>query len=372
MGESGLNGMAEKAGSMNRDSAGTGAAQGRFGQVLASADRSVLRLALITVLVFIAMSALDPKHFLTLANFGSMSVQFPQLGLLSLAMTVTMLTGGIDLSVVGIANLSGILAALALTRGLAASPDGAGSVWYSLLGVGISLSTGVLCGLFNGFLISRAGIAPILATLGTMQLYTGIGIYLTKGSAVFGLPRLITYLGNGVIGPFPVPLLIFALLTVVVAVLLNRFPFGLKVRLLGTNSVASKYAGIDNASVLLRTYALSGLLASVAGVLIMAQTNSAKADYGASYTLQAILVSVLGGVNPNGGFGSVLGVLLAILILQFLSSGFNMLQLSNFFTQFMWGAMLLFAMVINFLASRRQEIRSQIEVPSRKTQDQAR
>ncbi|WP_324716560.1 ABC transporter permease [Carboxydochorda subterranea] len=312
-----------------------------------------MRLLAITVVVFVTMSLVRPDRFFTPDNFSSMAFQFPEFGLLAIAMMITMLTGGIDLSIVGIANLSGILAALTLTRLM--PPDAAGIqvVLYSLLAVAISLVTGIACGLFNGFLIGYVGIVPILATLGTMQLYTGIAIVITQGAAVYGFPDIITFLGNGSLWIFPVPFLIFGAFALAFSLLLNKTSYGFKLYLMGTNPTAARFSGIDNTLMLLKTYMLSGLMAAVAGFVVLARTNSAKADYGSSYTLQAILIAVLGGVNPSGGFGTVLGLVLAILTLQFLSSGFNMLRFSNFFKEFIWGAVLLVVMVVNYVSNTR-------------------
>lgn len=315
---------------------------------------NLMRLLLITILVFATMSLLKPDLFFTPDNFSSMAFQFPEFGLLSIAMMITMLSGGIDLSVVGIANFSSILAALALTRLIPVDASPAQVALYSALGVAISLATGVVCGLLNGFVVAKIGIPPILATMGTMQLFTGIAIVITQGAAVFGVPEPITNLGNGSLWFLPYPFLIFLAFAAAFALILNRTAYGLELYLMGTNPTASHFSGINNVRVLLRTYMLSGLLAAAAGFVVLARTNSAKADYGSSYTLQAILIAVLGGVNPAGGFGTVFGLILAILTLQFLSSGFNMLRFSNFFKEFIWGAVLLLVMVINYLSNARR------------------
>lgn len=316
-------------------------------------DSNLWRLLLITVAVFLIMGLLRPHTFLTLRNFRSMSYQFPELGVLSIAMMLTMLTGGIDLSVVGTANLAGILAAKFMISMVPAG--GEGPVGIAILGaILIALGIGVLCGLFNGFLVSKVGIPPILATLGTMQLYMGIAIVITKGYAVLGYPEQFLFIGNGVLWIFPIPLILFVIVAAIFTVILNKTAFGLHVFMLGTNATAARFSGINNTLVLMRTYLISGFLAGLAGIIVIARTNSAKADYGTSYVLQAVLVSILGGVNPSGGFGTVSGLILAILSLQFLSSGFNMLRFSNFFKEFIWGFLLILVMVINYLSTSYQ------------------
>lgn len=318
-------------------------------------DGNLKRLLVITILVFVTMSLLKPDLFFTFDNFSSMAFQFPEFGLLAIAIMLTMLSGGIDLSVVGIANFSGILAAIVLTRLMPADAGPSVVLLYCLFGVAVSLATGLICGLLNGVLVAGVGVPPILATMGTMQLFTGIAIVITQGAAVFGVPELITNMGNGNLWIFPIPFLIFLAFAIIFAVLLNKTAFGFKLYLMGTNATASRFSGINNTVVTVRTYALSGLMSAVAGLVMLARTNSAKADYGSSYTLQALLVAILGGINPSGGFGTIFGLVLAILSLQFLSSGFNMLRFSNFFKEFVWGAALLLVMVINYVSNKRAE-----------------
>ena len=304
------------------------------------------RLALITALVFAGMSAAEPGLFLTRANFSSMAFQFPEFALLGLAVMVSMLTGGIDLSVIGLANLSSMLAVLVM-RGLAPDPHAAGAGPAIAVGVAALLGVGALGGLINGLAIASIDIPPILATLATGLIYSGIAVVLSGGAAVLGFPDAISVLGNGLLVGVPVPVLVFAALAAAVAFLLNKTSFGLRVYLFGTNPVASRFAGIDNFRVTLGAYLISGLIASMAGLVIAVRANSAKADYGSSYLLLSILIAVLGGTNPYGGFGKVGGLVLAVLSLQFLSSGLNMLQISNFAVEMTWGALLLLVMVIN-------------------------
>jgi simple sugar transport system permease protein len=128
----------------------------------------------------------------------------------------------------------------------------------------------------------------------------------------------------------------------------------------GTNPTAARFAGLATPRLLMVTYMASGMLAAVAGVIIMARVNSMRADFGASYLLLTILVVVLGGVNPYGGYGKVLGVILAVVSLQFISSGLNILRFSNFTREFVWGALLLLVMVISsgpFMHALRQLLR---------------
>ena len=319
-------------------------------------------LFMVTIAVFVVMSLLNSGRFLTYDNFASMCFQFPELGILSLAIMVSLVTGGIDLSAISIGNLTGILAALILTRATAADVSAPGVVMCVAAAIATALAASVLCGWINGILVSRLAITPILATLGTMQLFMGIALVITRGHAVADYPKVAQFIGNGTLAGVPVPLIIFLVLACLVQVMLSRTRLGLQLSLLGTNPVAARFSGLDLRRLLSRTYILTALLSGIAGLVIISRTNSAKADYGSSYLLQAVLVAVLGGANPRGGFGSAWGVLLAVLSLQFLSSGLNMLQLSqaagpyinNFTKEFTWGILLLLVMVVNYYSTRHR------------------
>jgi simple sugar transport system permease protein len=315
------------------------------------------RLLLLTILIFVVMAALDPSRFLSFSNLSSMAFQFPEFAILSLAMMLAMMTGGIDLSIVGISNLSAIGAALILSA--LADPQAAGLAAGQAiaLAVAAALLIGAACGLFNGLAIGLFGLPPILATLGSGLVFTGLAVATTGGSAVLGFPAAFAFLGNGAIVGIPVPLITFAAIATMVWLVLERTALGLKIQMLGTNPLAARFAGIDDLAVTVRTYLLSGLFASCAGLVIMSRANSAKADYGSSYLLLSILICVLGGINPYGGFGRVAGLALAVLSLQFLSSGLNMLQVSNFAKELIWGGLLLGVMVANGIASVPQRDR---------------
>jgi len=327
------------------------------------ADNPVLRLLLIAVVIFVAFSILLPGKFLSVANMQSMAVQFPEFGILAIAIMVTMISGGIDLSVVGAANLSSILAAIVLTRLAGEGGMGMPPIVAVPAAILVALLVGSICGVFNGFLVARIGIAPILATLGTMSLYTGLSYVITGGPAI-PMTQL-AFIGNGAVFGIPYPVIIFVVAALIFALLLNRTAYGFNVYMLGTNETAARFSGINNVGVLVRTYWLAGLMAGLAGTIFLSRVNSAKADYGESFVLLSVLICILGGVSYTGGFGAVSGLVLAVLCLQFLSTGLNMLmlQLSGssaaiFFRQFAWGALLLLVMVVNDSIEQRRARRT--------------
>ena len=327
---------------------------GRSGRAFGLLSSEIGRLAVLTVAIFVVMSLLDPSRFLTLANFSSMAFQFPEFAILALAMMLAMMTGGIDLSVVGLANLSAVVAALILKHFAGDTATGFVAGGTIAAAIAVALLIGALGGLINGIAIGFFGLPAILATLGSGLVFTGLAVATTGGSAVLGFPTAFAFLGNGDVFGIPVPLIVFVIIAAIVWLVLERTALGLRIQMLGTNALAARFIGIDDFGVTIRTYVLSGLFASSAGLVIMSRANSAKADYGSSYLLLSILICVLGGINPYGGFGRVAGLVLAVLSLQFLSSGLNMLQVSNFAKDLIWGGLLLVVMVANAVQQRRQ------------------
>lgn len=308
-----------------------------------------LVIVLLGLLLFFAIVRTGP--FFSMRTWQSMAVQFPEFGLMSLGVMFTMFTAGIDLSVVAIANVTSICTALILRQVLTGETDAGQMGMASILAILIALVVGVACGALNGFLVAKLRIPPILATLGTLELFGGIAVVLTAGKPVSGIPSSFgAVFATKVFGVIPMPLIIFMIMAIIAGLILGMTGFGTKILMLGTNEQAARFSGMQITSLLMRTYILSGVMAAMAGIVMLANYNSAKADYGASYTLLTVLIVVLGGVNPNGGKGRLTGVILAIVVLQILSSGLNMFpNISNFYRPLIWGSVLLFVICVNEL-----------------------
>lgn len=305
-------------------------------------DPQILRLIIILILLIGFFMIVRTGAFVRVSTWQSMGVAFPEFGLMALGVMLTMITGGIDLSAVGIANMTAITSASVM---LAMAPAGATTgeqLTAMLVGIVISIVLGVIAGAFNGFLVAKVKIPAILVTLGTLELFTGIAIVITAGKPLSGLPPIFSETLGAKVAKIPMQLIIFAIVAVLIWFILSKMAFGAKLYMLGSNATAAKFSGLNSVSLLVRTYALSGLCAGVAGLVMMANYNSAKADYGMTYTLLTVLIVVLGGVSPLGGSGKLIGVVLAIAVLQILQSGLNTFpQISNFYLPLIWGATLL-------------------------------
>lgn len=315
-------------------------------------DRKLTQLVVVALFVFVLFSLLAPDLFLTPQNFVSMAFQVPEIALLSLGVMLAMLTAGIDLSVVSISNLAALSTSYLLVTQVG---EGGGNVYlWIVISILIGMFVGLVAGFANGAIIAGIGVTPILATLATLTLYNGIAVGLRNGQSITGLPEEFVAIGNGSLLGIPIPMVILLVAAVGVAIYINRTGLGMQSVLVGANETAANYSAIGVKKVLYMTYTLSGGLSALAGLIIASRSASANPDYGASYVLLAIVIVVLGGVNPYGGFGTVTGVVLATAVLQMVASGFNALRFSQFFYQLAQGFVLIAVMVLNTYLDRRR------------------
>jgi simple sugar transport system permease protein len=280
-------------------------------------------------------------NYLSLFNLQSMASQVPEIGLLAIGVLLAMCVGngGIELSGIALANLSGVTAATITASFFSASQDPA---LFSASFIAIALVTGLLGGLFNGLLIAYLKITAILCTLGTQMLFIGLAVAISNGRSVrVGAPAPLYDIGNGLMVGIPISFLLFIGVAGVIGFVLRYTPFGMWLMLNGSNPKAAEYAGFPINKVIIATYTVSGFLSSLAGIIIAARTINVKWDYGTSYLLVAILIAVMAGVRPEGGYGRVICVVLSAITLQMMSSMLNFIGLSNFVRDFAWGALLL-------------------------------
>lgn len=308
---------------------------------------SDVRILIILIAALLAVfGTILPGKYLTLRNFQSMAVQLPELGLLAIAMAVVMLTGGINLSIIATANACGIVIATILVNTVSRDAAIAESIGPVLLALTAGLTVSTLIGLVNGLLIACVGMSPILATLGTMTIVEGIFILVTRGRVISGFPELLLSVGNSSLWGIPISFLIFLAAAVLVTVLLERTPFGQAVYMIGSNSVATEFSGVNVRRTTVLLYALSGLLCGISSVIMVSRFNSARVGYGESYLLITVLACVLGGLNPDGGFGRIVGLVLGLGVLQMMSSGLNLLGFSAHLTEALWGAIILLILFV--------------------------
>jgi simple sugar transport system permease protein len=303
-------------------------------------------LFLICAGIFLVVSVLTPSKFLTATNISSMAYQLPEFGIMSLGMMVIILTAGINLSLTFVTSLSGIGAALVMRY---MNAGGYPPVACIAAGAAVGFAVAVACGLFNGFLVAFLHVSPILATLGTMMLFGGIGMNLTRGRAISGFPSNFYLLGNGSVGGIPISIIIYAIVAAAAYVLFERTPWGVRMHMAGSNQTAVSYSGVNIKKLLMQTYVVSAVFCFISAMIMTSRYNSMKVDYGSSYMMQSILASVMGGTSIYGGYGKVGGLVLAVLAIQFLSSGLNIFGLNRFFIDMVMGAILILVLAVNFV-----------------------
>ncbi len=303
-------------------------------------------------LVILVFGILTPR-FLTGANFGSIAFQLPELGLLTLAMMIPIVSGGLNLAIVYTANISGLtLASVLMAFG------GLDAGWEAfVLGSTAALIVGAAAGATMGVVIAFTGAHPILVSLAMMIFLRGLGEFLTRGGDISGFPAFLRPVGHGIVAGIPVPLLIFGAAAVAWHLLLSRTRHGFAVTMIGSNPEAARYSGINVRRTLILIYTLSGVMCAIAGILMLSRFNSVRVGHGEALLLVTVLACFLGGVDPFGGFGRVLPVVLALVILQVLSSGLNLLGANQHLSTAVWGLFLIAVMVIRYLFGRWRPFR---------------
>ena len=303
-------------------------------------------LIVVMVLVFLLMAALNGSRFLSFYNLSSMAYQLPILGCLSMGMMVAMLSGGINLSIIATANFNGIIIAQVLEHIMGKEQMAQAALVVTVLAIAAGFVLSVLVGVINGLLISLLKIPDILVTLGTMTMIAGLNVALTSGYTVSGFPEELLALGNGHIFGIPSSIIIFIVGCAICSLLLNRTQFGSSLYMMGSNPNAARFSNVNIVKVSVQQYMLSSFFAVMTSLVMIGQLNSVKASYADSYLLVSILAGFLGNVNPFGGFGKVCGVVLAVIILQFISSGLNLMSVDSFMITAMWGAIIIVVVVI--------------------------
>ncbi|MGI2033629.1 ABC transporter permease [Rhizobium panacihumi] len=297
-------------------------------------------MALLFVASIVLFSLVAPG-FLSRGNFSSMAVQLSELGILSLAMFVPIISGGLNLSVTFTANIAGLTTAWLVKGALA----GAGIASLPVA-VAAGLGAGGLTGFVIGAIVAYVGAHPILVTLGAMIFLRGLGEFLTRGGDISGMPEAFLTIGNGSLLGIPMPMLIFLVAAGVLAYVMQFTRTGFSIHMIGSNLRATEYSAINVKKVLIVLYTISGVLAGLAGMVMLARFNSVRIGHGESYLLITVLACFMAGANPFGGFGRVLPLVLGLMSLQVIASGMNLMGASQHLATAVWGGFLIIVMMV--------------------------
>jgi ribose transport system permease protein len=299
------------------------------------------RVAFLAALV-VLLAVVSP-HFLTTGNMVIVLRQAALQFLMAAGLTLVVLTGGIDLSIGAVLGLGACVGA-----GFIAS----GSV---LLGVTAALAAGLACGLVNGALVAYIGIPAFIATYGMLWVAHGLGYVFMKGEVIHGFPAAFRTLGAGFLGSIPIPVLVAGIVLVAIHVVLHLTRFGRALYAIGGNAVAAKLSGMPTRRYLVSVYALSGVLAAFAGLVVIARVNAADSGTGEELLLTAIAAVCLGGTSLFGGAGGVVGTAIGSLILALVVNGMNMLSIATFWQAFAMGVIVILAVFADVTFKRRMQ-----------------
>jgi len=310
---------------------------------------------LIALLVMVVALSLLSDKFLTISNQRNILLQISVNLCLSIGMTLVILSGGIDLSVGAILALSGAVAAGLLKNGLALKAFGVVLQFTPFGAVIAGIVTGLALGLFNGLVITRFKLPPFVATLGMLSIGRGLTMLWTGGFPVTGLGNQFDFIGTGIFLGVPMPVWISAALVALFYIISRRTTLGRYIYAVGGSEKATAFSGLNVNHVKLWVYALGGALAAVAGLVVTARLDAADPKAGLGYELDSIAAVVIGGTSLSGGRGSILGTVLGCLIIGVLNNGLFLLDVSPFWQQVVKGFVILAAVALDKMGSRREE-----------------
>lgn len=297
---------------------------------------------LTALLVLIIVFAIAAPHFFTVPNLLDIARQIAVTAILGAGLTFVIITAGIDLSVGSAVGVTAFVAVSLSLRGVPAP-----------VALPAALAAGVVVGLVNGALVAGLGLAPFIVTLAALTYLRGVTYVGTGGTTLFSADLGYAAVGGGVVLGVPTPVLVMVAVFAIGGYLLNRTVFGRWVFAVGGNPEAARLAGIPVRRVLVWVYVLSGLCAAIGGVIASARLQSSVPDLGSGYELSAIAAVVLGGTSLMGGRGSLTGTFLGAAIMGVLVNGMTLLDVSSFYQQITQGAVIVVAVALDRLRSRR-------------------
>jgi|GraSoiStandDraft_4_1057263.scaffolds.fasta_scaffold02064_9 ribose transport system permease protein len=286
------------------------------------------------IVVFIYLSFASPE-FLTSDNLFNVGAQTAVTAIIAMGMTLVIITAGIDLSVGAVAALAGVIGAKAMSElGIPVIPA-----------IGLGVLTGAAAGVINGVLITWAGMAPFIATLGMMSVARGTLDISTNAVAVFGLPDDFQLLGQGEIGPVPIPVIVIAVVAVIGHIVLTRTKLGRYSYAIGSNPEAARLSGIPIRLYLTIVYTICGALAGLGGMIAASRVSSGQPNFGIGLELDVIAAAVIGGASLFGGQGTIVGTLIGAFLIALIRNGSVLLDINIFVQSVVIGVVIWLAVI---------------------------
>jgi ribose transport system permease protein len=294
------------------------------------------------ILMLIIFSLICPP-FRTVNNWVTIALQTSIIAFIGIGVTFVIITAGIDLGIGSVLALASVVTGLAMNAG-----------YPSPLAMLFGLIVGLLCGLFNGFVITQLKLPPFIATLGTMMIARGAALYITNAAPISVSEPLFDLLGGRIPGTqIPVPVLLMIVVALIFGFILRQTRLGRYAYAIGSNEEAARLSGLNINRTKYMLYAISGLLSAVAGIVLASRLSTAQATAGVSYELDAIASAVIGGTSLNGGTGTITGTMIGAFIIGVLRNGLNMMGVSSFIQQITIGGVIILAVYIDQLRNKK-------------------
>ncbi len=311
-------------------------------------------IALVLVVIVIILTILRP-NFIRPGNLIEIMRQVSFIGIVAVGMTFCLLTGGIDLSVGSNVGLAVAVCALIMS-GRPIPPEVTGGVNINpILGIVVGILASTIVGVLNGVLINEVKIPPLITTLAMLEIVRGVIYVMTGAMPIYeNFEEYFRFIGQGSIGPIPVPVILFLVTMILGSIVLNKTVYGRYVYSLGGNAEVTRLSGINTKKISYSVYILSGFICGIAGIALLSRLNSGLPRAAVGYEFEVITACVLGGVSIAGGEGRLSGVFFGVLIMGILFNGLIQLNLSEFYQMIIKGAVLLLAVGFDTLSQTRR------------------
>lgn len=310
----------------------------------------------IALLVIGVVLSFASPYFLTTNNLLNILLQAATISIIAAGFTVVLISGEIDLSIGSAIGLTASVVSIVIIReGMPVSA-----------GIAIALCVGLLLGMFNGYLTVFFKIPSFVVTLATLGIAHGAGLLLTAGRPVFGFPDSYNVIGQGLVGPIPIPIIIAASVYFVLHFLLKRTSFGVQLYATGGNREAANLAGVRVTRILITAFVICGLCGALAGIVLSSRLDSGHGNFGATNLLDAVAAVVVGGASLFGGAGSVIGTLAGVLIIATIRNGLILLNVQAFWQEIAVGIIIIIAVVINQMVRGELSLTHLVSRPRRR------
>ncbi|MCZ7571357.1 MAG: ABC transporter permease [Ardenticatenaceae bacterium] len=308
------------------------------------------------IVLCIIFAILEPA-FLQPINIFNVLRQVSIYGLLAIGMTFIILTAGIDLSIGSLLALAGLVAA-AVEKGSTGLLTGAAagqSAGYGLpAAIAAAIAVGLLGGLLQGVAVSKLKVPAFIVTLGGLSAFRGAALVFSKGQPISAFREAYRFWGQGMIGPVPVPVIIFLIFAVLAFIVLRYTRYGRHIYAIGGNLEAARLSGLNVDRLVMSVYVIMGFFAGLSGFILSARLNSAEQVAGVGYELTVIAGVVIGGTSLFGGEGGIFGTVVGILLIGVLANGLTLLNVSSYYQQIIIGLIIVFAVFFDQVVKRRR------------------